>query len=397
MSDRSKIEWTDATWNPIRARNRATGKVGHWCAHVSEGCRNCYAERMQPRFGNPVAYKAQDRDKVELFLDPEVLRLPLRWKKPRRIFVCSMTDLFLEDVPLRWVVAIWAIMALCPQHHFQVLTKRSRRMRYFLTDYEPWDLINDQAARWRHWDDMPELDGTVLPNVSLGVSAEDQKTANERLPDLVWTPAALRFLSAEPLLGRIDLRHLDIGDYEIDALAPPSWRECWEKDWSPAATGEPFEEAKEAYMDEGGVWPPTDARPPSLDQVIVGGESGPGARPMHPDWARQLRDQCTAAETAFFFKQWGEWLPDFEKSPKPIEDDPAQSRFACCVWDDRAQRFEATNGHWTDSEQWATASNYWEPEQPMRRVGKKAAGRLLDGVEHNGLPAEALAKEGMPA
>ena len=108
MGDRSAIEWTDATWTPIRARNRETGRVGHFCIHKSPGCANCYAERMQPRFGNPVRFAAQDADKVELFLDEKTLTQPLRWRKPRTIFVCSMTDLFLESVPDEWIDRVFA-------------------------------------------------------------------------------------------------------------------------------------------------------------------------------------------------------------------------------------------------------------------------------------------------
>ena len=130
MSDNSKIEWTDATWTPIRARNRETGRVGHFCIHKSPGCANCYAERMQPRFGNPVRFAAQDADKVELFLatardaSEKTLTQPLRWRKPRTIFVCSMTDLFLESVPVEWIDRVFGVMGEATQHRFQVLTKR---------------------------------------------------------------------------------------------------------------------------------------------------------------------------------------------------------------------------------------------------------------------------------
>src|SRR3990167_1499279 len=128
MGATTGIEWTDATWNPIRARNKDTDGVGHFCEHVSEGCRNCYAERMQPRFGNPIRYAAQDREKVELFLDEEVLTAPLRWRKPRMIFVCSMTDLFADFVPDDWIDRVFDVM-LQTDHKYQVLTKRAERMR----------------------------------------------------------------------------------------------------------------------------------------------------------------------------------------------------------------------------------------------------------------------------
>ena len=136
MADGSKIEWCDSSWNPIRARNRETGGVGHYCVHVSEGCRNCYAERMQPRFRNPIRYAAQDREKVDLFLDEKTLTQPLHWRKPRHVFVCSMTDLFLDDHLDEWIDCVFAVMALAPQHVYQVLTKRPERMREYLTDTE---------------------------------------------------------------------------------------------------------------------------------------------------------------------------------------------------------------------------------------------------------------------
>ena len=199
MTDRSKIEWTDATWNPIRARNIATGGVGHFCVHVSDGCKNCYAERLQPRFKNPVEFRAQDRDKVEIFLDEKVLTQPLRWKKPRRIFVCSMTDLFGDWVADEWLDMIFAAMALADQHTFQVLTKRPDRMRDYLTRQGPMLPDNCQArvARaataiaavrgenvdhpcWDVW-----LDLWPLHHIWLGTSIEDQATADQRVPILL--------------------------------------------------------------------------------------------------------------------------------------------------------------------------------------------------------------------
>ena len=141
MADRTTIEWCrgedgrlGATWNPIRARNLETDGIGHYCVHVSEGCRNCYAERMQPRFRNFTRYAVQDRGKIELFLHDDALTQPLRWRKPRHVFVCSMTDLFLDDHADEWIDRVFAVMALCPQHTFQVLTKRPERMRKHMRD-----------------------------------------------------------------------------------------------------------------------------------------------------------------------------------------------------------------------------------------------------------------------
>jgi Bacteriophage protein gp37 len=266
MGDKTGIEWADSTWNPI------TG-----CDKVSPGCDHCYAETFAERWrGTPGHYFENGFD---VQLRPNKLALPLRWTKPRKVFVNSMSDLFHDKVPDDYIAKVFAVMALAPQHTFQLLTKRHGRMRSLLSSERFPGLvymainallehgnplhINDIAI-------MDALDGfsrgrfKVLPNVWLGVSAEDQKRADLRIPALLDTPAAVRFVSAEPLLGPIDLSRFVEDDGEKFDLPPLSW-------------------------------------------VIVGGESGPGARPMHPDWARSLRDQCVAAGVPFLFKQWGEW------------------------------------------------------------------------------------------
>ena len=267
----TKIEWVkDAdgnqgeTWNPIRARNLETGGIGHFCVHVSPGCANCYAERLQVRFRNPIRYAAQDANKVELFLNEKALTQPLRWRKPKTIFVCSMTDLFLESVPDEWIDRVFAVMALAPHHRFQVLTKRAERMRRYMSGNRD-SLIVDTIRSAQLNERLPghglNEAQWPLPNIWCMISAEDQKRADERIPELLATPAAVRGVSLEPLLGPIVM--------EAGWLEP-----------------------------DGG-----------LDWVIVGGESGPGARPMHQQWARDLRDQCLFSGVAFHFKQWGEWCP----------------------------------------------------------------------------------------
>lgn len=321
---RTTIEWTDATWNPL---------VG--CSVISPGCTNCYAmaqaariERMSPGLpqyrgvtqvvnGNPVWTGA-----VNLAPDAKLLE-PLRWKKPRRVFVNSMSDLFHESVPDEWIDRIFAIMALAPQHTFQVLTKRAKRMRAYMSDdrtphriaRKTVDLmITGHVTPDDNWPvesigdiDFPDditLRQWPLPNIWLGVTTEDQSRADERIPDLFATPAAVRFVSVEPMLGPVDLTSLTVdGDMEMNALRPWSWKEVWEAAWSPEATGVSLNEAIEAFQEDGGVYPPTDDRPRGLDWVICGGESGPHARPMHPDWARALRDQCAAVGVPFFMKQ----------------------------------------------------------------------------------------------
>lgn len=240
MSANSKIEWTDTTWNPV------TG-----CTKVSAGCDHCYAETLHERFHGKGSFAVVHRS------DEKVL-LPLRWRKPRRIFVNSMSDLFHDDVPDSFIAHVFSVMARTPHHTYQVLTKRHARMRSLLSRPS----FRDNLAHWSStW---------PLPNVWLGVSVEDQHWADIRIPALLDTPAAVRFLSCEPLLAPINLN---------------PWRN----------PGEPWNGKS-----------PADTR---IDWVIVGGESGPGARPMHPDWARSLRDQCFIAEVPFLFKQWGAWAP----------------------------------------------------------------------------------------
>lgn len=264
----TKIEWCDDVWNPI---------VG--CARVSEGCRHCYAERMARRLRAMGLPQYQDvvtdagRWTGQLRLDEAALLKPLRWKKPRLVFVNSMSDLFHERVPDEWMLKVMDVMRRCPQHTLQILTKRPDRMCHFCSR-----LRFDGAGTGRLWlaANPEDRDGwrpfggagcTPLSHIWLGVSVEDQATADARIPLLLRTPAAVRFVSYEPALGPVRLWH---------------------------------EMSNGALMNLGPV-----ANGRGLDWVIMGGESGPGARPMDPDWARSVRDQCQAAGVPFFFKQWG--------------------------------------------------------------------------------------------
>lgn len=310
----SKIEWTDKTWNPIRARDKETGKDGWFCVHASEGCRNCYAEdlnlnRRNLAFGNGHAYAAQNRDKVDIYLHEKTLLAPLRWRKPRKVFVCSMTDLFGDFHSRMDIARVFSIMALCPQHTFQVLTKRAGRMRatmpglgrsvwWWLAETLSGDAY-DAAMYERenlYGDDHP----WPLPNVWLGVSVEDQKTADARVPDLLATPAAVRFVSYEPALGPVDFTMIDDGEAHRE-VPKEEWGSLDDDDsppglWWDALTG------GRTIMHGGssGEWRRTDA---SIDQVIFGGESGSNRRPAQMDWGRAVRDQCRAAGVAFFGKQ----------------------------------------------------------------------------------------------
>ncbi len=369
MADGTKIEWTDATWNPI------TG-----CAVVSPGCTNCYAMKLAgTRLKNHPSRKGLTKDTKagpvwtgEMRFNRQWLDQPLRWTTPRMIFVCAHGDLFAEGVDQVWIDHVFAVMALAPQHTFQVLTKRPERMReYMLGMPSRRSFIAGYGALVRggnlpdHYETAYEAIAKPLPNVWLGVSVEDQKRAEERIPILLDTPAAVRWISAEPLLGPLDLTCI----HQPNAGSGPWWFDALTTD-------------RMGWFHDEAAAKPTDEDPLAfsgysrLDWVVAGGESGPGARPMHPDWARSLRDHCAAAGVPFLFKQWGEWVPQVGAVDGwTIPDDPEISRIDHRDWED---------DHWG------------EPYRPMwcddidddtvSRVGKKFAGRLLDGIEHNGFP-----------
>lgn len=320
------IEWTDFSWNPIRAKNRKTGVIGWHCTHVSDGCRICYAEGFNKRLGTGLEYKPGHEAAISIFLDPVMVEKPLHWKKPRKIFVCSMTDLFADFVKADWIRAMFDVMVRTPHHTYQVLTKRPARM----------------------FDQMHEMWDVPPPNVWLGVSVEDQAAADDRIPLLLRTPAAKRFLSCEPLLGPMD-------------ISPWLWGRSGDEVCSDCP--------KDADCICGMQTRRTMALP-TIDWVICGGESGKGARPMHPDGPRQLRDQCKSAAVPFFFKQWG-------------EHEPAE-------FDSAGQQGEAWRKTPSGRRFWLVYELGKRPpeidEIHFSAVGKKRAGRLLDGREHNGMP-----------
>ncbi len=275
MSDRSTIEWTQATWNCV------TG-----CTRVSEGCDHCYIPRTA---AFRIQHRDFDRDGVGattgVKLHPDRLHLPLRWREPRRVFVNSLSDLFHAEVPDRFIAEVFAVMAMASRHQFQVLTKRPGRMRSLLNRPE---FAADVYVRVAERGGTPLPDPWwPLPNLWLGASVENQRWADIRVPALLDTLAAVRFLSCEPLLGPVDL-HWCGG---VDALEP---------DWC-AGMGAPH---------------------PFVDWVIIGGESGPGARPMHLDWAQGIVDQCRDAGVAAFVKQlgscWGKNHHDIDLFPEGL-------------------------------------------------------------------------------
>lgn len=329
MSEHSKIEWTDATWNPVLG-----------CSDVSSGCANCYAKNSVWRMShNPNAKIAAANAGLTERLSngrigwtgrvnciEERLRIPLHWKQPRRIFVNSQSDLFHPEVPFEFVDQVFAIMSVTPQHTYQVLTKRPERMAEYLQGAKE-RVIEIGLKIDAGWDDNYLCWGWresfwPLKNVWLGTSCEDQKTADERVPHLLACPGAVHFISAEPLLGPV----------------------CISDEWLPHAfnrePGCSHCETCVGRLNWQSVRPENHG--PFIRWVIVGGESGIHARPIHPDWARWLRDQCQTSYVPFFFKQWGQentWQKDSE-------------------------------GKW----------------EFVRRAGKKSAGRLLDGREWNEMP-----------
>jgi protein gp37 len=340
MADGTKIEWTDATVNAVNG-----------CSVISPGCKHCYAMKQAHRFPVRQGLTRKTAGGMvwtgEVRLNESALLQPLAWKRPRKIFWNAHGDLFHENVPDEWVDMVFAVCALTPHHQHQILTKRADRMRRYMESIDNGDgerlegfrsaLVEGMAQKiWHDRTGDSSVDEWLavqlpLPNVWLGVSVEDQQRADERIPDLLGTPAAVRFLSCEPLLGPVDLGEWLICPNARDGLSMDmstgQYECCSSCDWT-GLIGD-------------------------ISWVIAGGESGPGARPMHPDWARGLRNQCTAAGVSFFFKQWGEWGPiktTGHGDPRYPADPPVGER--------------------------------------MERLGKKAAGRLLDGVQHDGMPAD---------
>jgi protein gp37 len=340
MTKKSGISWTDATWNPV------TG-----CTKVSEGCKHCYAEReVEGRWSKNPKSVFFGRSFTDVQSHKDQLAVPMKWKKPHRIFVCPRADLFHESVPFEFIAAVFGAMSVAEQHTFQVLTKRPERMLEF------FDWLLHEADRVHESDGPTSLCvmhllilGADLPrfalfkkatwplhNVHLGVTIENQAAADERISLLLATPAAVRWISAEPLIGPVTFRwaswvnekdmHARYGSYHhLDGLRGINW-------------------------------------------IVAGGESGPNARPMHPDWARNIRDQCEAAGVPFLFKQFGEWTQTECKPGGDLGGDMRKELVRI------VKPVGENDGH------------FRRGDVLMRKIGTKSAGRLLDGVLHDDYP-----------
>jgi protein gp37 len=365
----TRIEWTDATWNPT------TG-----CNKISAGCKNCYAKRDWARLSKNPATVYFGREFEDVRMHPERLETPLRWTKPRRIFVNSMSDLFHEAVPFTFIDKVFAVMALTPRHTYQVLTKRADRMRqYFERDDLGVTLRNLHASTPGWARNGANSNRVTLPlrNVWLGVSVENQDQADKRIPELFKIPARIRFLSCEPLLGPVDIPRAAMWHFEDCACL-----DCFDRRMR-----------KEEQ--------------PGIDWVIVGGESGPKARPMHPEWARSLRDQCQEMGAAYFFKQWGHWQPFCTQAGYRAGSVwPGNDEFVGGDCGGPSTLSHFGNGvclaKWPDGttkrvQYLNRADHHWGKENLLAMTyvaaGKQRSGRILDGREWNEFPKLAAERE----
>lgn len=402
MSD-SLIEW-------LRRRDGKRGKTWNFlkgCDAVSEGCDGCYAvPQSNMRASNPnpkvaaqfaglvhrVNGKLQWTGKVNFA--EHLLHEPMKWKDGHYVFVNALADLFHKEVSREIIAKAFAVMALTPQHVYIILTKRPGRMQALLSNHAFWTEVGYWALEL--YERYPphegvSLDAHALPNVILGVSVENHKWADVRIPPLLNTPAAYRALSAEPLLGplyeldgylRRDVYRCKCGAWEKEGLTHPRCAECG-REW---------------------VHKPGETR---IDLVIGGGESGPGARPVHPDWVRRVRDETKAAGACFFFKQWGEWGPapfivrvcdpkvGWQGTAEELEAAKADSEARGATHIHTGNPIEDLDGnvtyhlHEIGHKPWSPErAGLTAPHEPMRRWGKKRAGKVLDGREWTEMPVE---------
>lgn len=337
MAENTKIEWCDHTWNPWEG-----------CQKVGPGCDHCYAETRNARFGGGQAPNWGPGAPRRRTSDAN-WRKPLQWQaqaaefqakhgRRQRVFCASLADVFDNQVPTQWRIDMFNLIAATPDLDWLLLTKRIGNAKAMMDQVARHQPIPMQRA------DTDSMSWQPMENVWIGATITSQAEADRDIPKLLAVPARVRFLSMEPLLGPVNLTRVSPGVFAATANALTG---IWKWDGGP--------KKKEA---------------PPLDWVIVGGESGPGARPMHPDWALSLRDQCASAGVPFLFKQWGEW------------------QIASAANGHHDSDMERNAAHWVDMDGAMHKPSSLGLNNPfaMVKVGKKAAGRLLDGVEHNGFP-----------
>lgn len=356
MADQTAIEWCDKTFNPW------TG-----CTKVSPACDHCYAEGWAKRSGHVEwgPHGSRRRTSPAYWQGPEKWNAEARAKGIRyRVFCASLADVFDNhgSITSGWRGDLWHLIARTPHLDWLLLTKRPQNIAKMMPD-------GYGAPAWGNgWD-----------NVWLGTTIENQTEADRRIPHLLSIPAKVHFLSCEPLLGPVDLSR--VGTRQSVRTAFPHLAQRLDRHMHPHsitgmqidALGSPWQ-ATTYYQtpDHMGGFEVGSRFYSCLDWIIAGGESGPGARPMHPDWARGLRDQCAAAGTPFLFKQWGEWTPGENAG------DVISGYRANATWWDEKWLFGTTN--------MADPEADWDDEPDLYRVGKKRAGRLLDGVTHDAFP-----------
>ena len=378
----TKIEWTHrpgyagATWNPIRARDPQTGQQGWHCEHVHDGCRNCYAERLNRKSGASGGtghpYTRPARDRVEVYLDDRTLLAPLKRRKPTCYFTCSMTDAYGPWVPKRVRDRIKAVQASCPHHTFIELTKRQHDMRTYHKAEgliaRIWDAANDLAVEVRQSQGFNRAYDRLLvagfaelplPNLWAGVSVSSQPDAEAMIPALLATDLAVRVVSYEPALGPLDLTRIKIGSGFVNALTG-------------VVTNDDGSE-------RGTVG--------SIDWVIFGGETGPDARVYHPGWEERVRLDCAHNGVAYFRKQWGEYRPGSDAPDGSLGATRLEfSRWPIAVVSRDGRVATRRDGQYPRLQDFPHGANNRDGWVAMRRVGRKAAGHLLDGVEHQAWP-----------
>lgn len=322
MSENTLIEWADHTFNPW---------IG--CTKVSPGCDHCYAEAWQARFAGRDGVTRWGTGAERGRTTPANWRKPLQWNaraaefaaqhgRRQRVFCASLADVFDNAVPPSWRADLFSLIKQTPDLDWLLLTKRIGNVRQMMVDVAA-------SLSWLH----KPVSCHIPANVWLGATVVNQAEADRDVPKLLGTPAAVRFLSIEPMLGPIDL----------------------------ADAGAVWTDMNGQIGDAYGLY--------GVDWIICGGESGPKARPMHPDWARGLRDQCLQSGTPFLFKQWGEFLPASADGDDPCVADVDESRL-----------------YWSDGQKWDRHDGQRGGVDLVARVGKKAAGRGLDGMTHDGFP-----------